>query len=1185
MKKKKILLAAGAGSALLAVTLAAAPPLLLSSDWVRQTVLSRLNHGSIPGELAAEHCSVTWRRGLGCSGVVYQDAKQGFRLELAQLRSSQGLWPLLTAPKELGEIILDRPVLELTAAAEPEVPAAAAASGPPDKKERPAEQAAQPAPAAGKKTTEDSARLRELLNTLQGRLTVQQAAVRVVRPGQQPELFLRNGFLKAATAEGKVSFELTADSGQEGGAKLSGTARLTDILQGGMAGTDLRLHLAKVQVKPFLALKPGADGLPQGSGSLSADLRLEGAADGSMVLRGPLSLRDADLTGGPLGKDNPRFNQLALDLDLKKNSADWQFPALKAVSDFGNLELQCAYSGGGFKGAGSGKIDLSLLLAQFPRLLHVRDDLRLDKGELQLTAELSKENGILGLKAEAAADSLAGRQNGEAFAWEQPLRLELAGSLSGQEPEVEILRLSAPFLNVEGRGGRKQFFLEGTADLDQAMQEVNRLFRTGWDAGGRLELAAELTEQAAERYLVAAKAEIVGSRLVRQGQELLPSSTTSLNIRLDTPGQFPENGNEAAELTFDLSSWAGSLSGTFDGLHKKNEKISTGYQIETQLLLGRAVELLHKFGLLEPETSLGGRLDLRASGYTEDSRVVLRELDSSAKEFIFYQQGKVFRDPELRLATLPPETSAPAAEKTVRPLIEADSRSAFFADGGGFSLIDPASRRLNLRELEFSSSFAQIRLRQLALDDWQNKPMPVLRRLQVNGQSDLSKLAALLQQIGALAPDKKLGGSGTFAVELASQEEIGGAAAGKGSSGTVEIDLERFMYGKEGGLIAAKEKVEFRSKLHGDLAGGDMYFTTFDLLSPPLAVQSSGKLELAGKTPHLALEGTATPDLADLVALLNGMYPLGISAEGRQKEKFSLYYPFSGKQQQIDLKFASRVHADSLVRSGIRIEDLTADTSMKDGIMNAAFKGGLNGGVVQFTPKIDYTRTPPVLTLAGPEQVLDRVGLAETLADGLLKSFHPLLGAVARPAGTISVRAERLSLPIGGKGLEQADFSLRFDLASVLLEPVSALAGILELAGLNGQPLQLAEKTLVCEGKKGRISCSPIKMTVADSKMVLSGSAGFDGSLDYVLEVPVTKNLVGKKGYELLKGATFKVPIQGTKDKPAYNPEALRKAASSLLRQAAGHAAEQAVKEQVRKALPKELDKALPGLFDGLLGR
>jgi len=106
--------------------------------------------------------------------------------------------------------------------------------------------------------------------------------------------------------------------------------------------------------------------------------------------------------------------------------------------------------------------------------------------------------------------------------------------------------------------------------------------------------------------------------------------------------------------------------------------------------------------------------------------------------------------------------------------------------------------------------------------------------------------------------------------------------------------------------------------------------------------------------------------------------------------------------------------------------------------------------------------------------------------------------------------------------------------------------------------------------------------------MLLSGSSGFDGSLDYVLEVPVTKNLVGKRGYELLKGATLKVPIKGTKDKPVYNPEALMQAASDLVSQAARHAANQILQEQVKKVVPKELEKAvpnLPGLIDGIFGR
>jgi hypothetical protein len=144
------------------------------------------------------------------------------------------------------------------------------------------------------------------------------------------------------------------------------------------------------------------------------------------------------------------------------------------------------------------------------------------------------------------------------------------------------------------------------------------------------------------------------------------------------------------------------------------------------------------------------------------------------------------------------------------------------------------------------------------------------------------------------------------------------------------------------------------------------------------------------------------------------------------------------------------------------------------------------------------------------------------------------------------------------------------------------------MAGLNGHTLRLKEKHLACEGQKGRISCSPIKMTVAASEMIMTGSAGFDGSLDYVVEVPVTKNLVGKKGYELLKGATLKVPVKGTKDKPVYNPDAMMQAASDLLGQAAQHAAKEAIKEQVEKVVPDELKEVvpnLPGLIDGLFGR
>ncbi|MCI5223657.1 MAG: hypothetical protein D3924_13545 [Candidatus Electrothrix sp. AR4] len=135
------------------------------------------------------------------------------------------------------------------------------------------------------------------------------------------------------------------------------------------------------------------------------------------------------------------------------------------------------------------------------------------------------------------------------------------------------------------------------------------------------------------------------------------------------------------------------------------------------------------------------------------------------------------------------------------------------------------------------------------------------------------------------------------------------------------------------------------------------------------------------------------------------------------------------------------------------------------------------------------------------------------------------------------------------------------------------------MAGYEGRSLRLKNKKMTCDGVRGRITCSPIKLTIADSEMLISGSAGLDGRLDYVVEVPVTKRLLGKKGYAMLKGTTLKVPVRGSRDKPVYSRKALMQASSDLLKQAAGQATKNVIQEQVDKVVPEVFPKLLDGLF------
>ncbi|MCW5199328.1 hypothetical protein VU05_01110, partial [Desulfobulbus sp. F1] len=212
MKKKKLLLAVGAGAGtLLAVTLFA--PTLLSSGWVRNFALSKLNK-SIPGKLAAGSCSIGWQQGLKCTQVTYSDTEQGLHLDLAALKNNKGLWALLTAREELGEILLEEPVLLLTVA-------------PASSKEQPVsqEKAEKTAASSASKTIvqEDAD---SFLHKMRGRLIINKAVVKIAQAGQQPEVFLRNGSLKTDTAAGQLNFELTGENGQEGQVLLTGSAKL-----------------------------------------------------------------------------------------------------------------------------------------------------------------------------------------------------------------------------------------------------------------------------------------------------------------------------------------------------------------------------------------------------------------------------------------------------------------------------------------------------------------------------------------------------------------------------------------------------------------------------------------------------------------------------------------------------------------------------------------------------------------------------------------------------------------------------------------------------------------------------------------------------------------------------------------------------------------------------------------------
>ncbi|CAK8718619.1 hypothetical protein GKODMF_10190 [Candidatus Electrothrix gigas] len=83
-------------------------PLVLSSDWAKDILVSKVNTSS-PGTLALGDCAIGWTKGLQCSDISYQD--QDYQVNAAQLSGSQGMFALLMAPRNLGTITVDDPLV------------------------------------------------------------------------------------------------------------------------------------------------------------------------------------------------------------------------------------------------------------------------------------------------------------------------------------------------------------------------------------------------------------------------------------------------------------------------------------------------------------------------------------------------------------------------------------------------------------------------------------------------------------------------------------------------------------------------------------------------------------------------------------------------------------------------------------------------------------------------------------------------------------------------------------------------------------------------------------------------------------------------------------------------------------------------------------------------------------------
>lgn len=1119
-KKKRYVVLAALAAIFLLVTLA---PYLLSTGPVLRFVVGAIDK-RIPGSLSVDSWLVGWQQGILCQQVAYTDDRRGIRLRIPRVTSTRGLLELVLAPNNLGLLVVDSPQLEIKTLAP-------SFSGGAEK--------AKDLPPAG---------LTPFWNHLVADLEIRdgQATVALAEPSLVSGI--RNLSLTANLASGVVSFTLGVHALHgEGAARATGSLNLPARGQGGLDTlvADVKLEVNGLQLRDLPTIAGNNALFPEGEGILSTDLQFKAVGLEGLEVSGHAELEELKLHGGFLGEDTPAFAKLRLNIDGGKwGATGWSVRQLELVGDMADFAGSGRHDADGLKLAGKGRINLPGLFALFPHLLRLRETSLIETGTLDVAVDLDIAGETRRLDLRARADEFGGLAGGLEFAWTGPVSVLVNGEQAGADLRVNALTVEAPFLQADGRGDLHSFVLDATADLAQASADISQLFTLEWDGAGQLDLAMKggMDSGDDQRLDVGTDLRISNFSLSRGDERIVPTDDFSLLGSINLPSPLVDKAAGTFAVKFALSSWLGETFLTMNGEKPEGRPFSGSYSTDTSLNLDSATGLLHALKLLPGTASVTGDMQIQAAGNLNPDELEVLEFTGEIDNLTLARADAFFAEQQVRL-----EISQSINEEikivTAHNLVVADSKEKFFRTGAGSNVVNFAGRNLYLHNLSLTSATGTFNLTELLVPDWRS-PLVGLEA-DLFGSVDLAQVTGLLRGAAVLNGKSDLAGTGQMTLHAESTGQ-------GGQEMTAELLLTDVNLVRLKKKVPVSKELRLGARLSRQTPEDDIDIKELRLHSDPLRVEGTGVIRHSDDLRVIDLQGTMTPVLEQVSTVLRDGFGIDLRLSGGQSASFLAQYPLAGGEE--NSRAASLVislHADRLEYQGISVRSLHMPVSLENSGLHLEVTGQLGEGKLVLITDTDLAGEPPSITMPANSQVLTGVQVQKSLVDGLLSFLHPLFGALTMPTGHLNLRLDSFAWPLKGEQGKEATFATVMDLRELSLESGEVLREILTLFRLDKEKLALRESELSCTGLQGRVSCTPLKVRVGEADMSLSGSVGLDGTLDYLLEVPVTSKLAGDEGYRFLQGATIGVAVRGTVKSPVFDRGKNSAAVKDLLRQAA----------------------------------
>jgi translocation and assembly module TamB len=781
-----------------------------------------------------------------------------------------------------------------------------------------------------------------------------------------------------------------------------------------------------------------------------------------------------------------------------------------------------------------GSLDLARLAAMLPNTLHIRKEIQITSGRVQLALSSRRQAGADGqngavLHGQIAAGNLVATENGRQFAWPNPITLVLDAHDAAQGPVVDSLQCESDFLKIHAAGTPDNMAASLSLNLKELGDQLGKFIdldnvQLAGDGFGNVNWKRDPQQQFtadAELQLHNLQVVLPDKQPWREENLLLYCSAkgktdAAADTRLDTAAVNVQAGDD--RLTAQLLQPVADLK-------------QGGIWPVRVLMQGQLRNWTARAASFLPLSNwrVAGTADLDVQATASKDGVNIGQAKIHATQFALASPYINMQEPELELTAAGSWNQrqyrlqlSPAALATTSLAVQADNFIMAMPQNGPFEISGTVKYQGDLG-----------RLSQWFVD--RAKPQTWAMGGQFVGNLQF-KQAANLVKIEAAADVNNLA--------------VADSTGGKFQEPLIRLSA-RGDYENKTGTIRL-EQAQIASSFVAAAVAGRYAQSGLE--------KDTDKRDSSPSSPQADFTGQINYDLDRLCGLLRPYLGPNVRIAGRGASGASWRGPLTlaAGSANAGLKW------DSADVYGFQVGPGEIKPMLADGVLRIEpAELAVSQGKVYLAPKIRLAPQPMELTVP-PGPLVRQVQINPRMCAFFLKFIAPVLADVTSAQGTFSIDMEGCRIPLSDPA--KGEFSGRFIIHSIEIGPGPLIR---ELAVLMGRetPAKLRREGVVpFQMANGRIYHKDLELIFPDFTIRTYGSVGLDQTLAIMTEMPVPpKWLENNPLASSLKNQTIRIPIAGTLQKPQLDRAAMEQLSQQFIKNAA--------KNMLEEGLNKGLDQ------------